>query len=97
MPELCEIGGKMDQLCCVGTQTAGDCATRPWTGNQPCASPDIEEPGHAFSQTPTITGILPGLPSDLRKALSNAMPQRRNDGNAPADELRMARRVAGRN
>ncbi|KAB2543178.1 HupU protein [Salipiger aestuarii] len=104
---LCEIGCMMEHLGCVGTQAVGDCNTRPWngqgsctSGNYPCiacTAPEFEEPGHAFTQTPTIAGIPVGLPSDMPKAwfmalasLSKAATPKRIDVNAHSDRVRIA-------
>ncbi|EIE50135.1 NADH-quinone oxidoreductase subunit B family protein [Salipiger aestuarii] len=110
---LCEIGCMMEHLGCVGTQAVGDCNTRPWngqgsctSGNYPCiacTAPEFEEPGHAFTQTPTIAGIPVGLPSDMPKAwfmalasLSKAATPKRIDVNAHSDRVRIAPAPRGR-
>jgi len=103
---LSEIGCMMEHLGCVGTQAVGDCNIRPWNGtgsctrgNYPCircTSPEFEEPGHPFSQTPKIAGIPVGLPSDMPKAwfmalasLSKAATPKRVGRNARADRVKV--------
>ena len=110
---LCEIGCMMEHLGCVGTQAVGDCNIRPWNGegsctrgNYPCiacTAPEFEEPGHVFTETPTIAGIPVGLPSDMPKAwfmalasLSKAATPKRIDTNAHSDRIRVAPSPKGR-
>ncbi|WP_335946768.1 HupU protein [Salipiger bermudensis] len=102
--KLCEMGCMMEHLGCVGTQAVGDCNIRPWNGegsctrgNYPCiacTAPEFEEPGHPFTETPTIAGIPVGLPSDMPKAwfmalasLSKAATPQRIERNAHSDRL----------
>lgn len=111
--KLCEIGCMMEHLGCVGTQAVGDCNIRPWNGegsctrgNYPCiacTSPEFEEPGHPFTETPTIAGIPVGLPSDMPKAwfmalasLSKAATPKRIDVNAHSDRIRVVPNLKGR-
>lgn len=71
-------GCMMENMGCLGTQARADCNVRPWNGNGSClkggyacincTSPDFEEPGHAFTQTPKVAGIPVGLPTDMPKA-----------------------------
>ncbi|EPX75417.1 HupU protein [Salipiger mucosus] len=104
---LSEMGCMMEHLGCVGTQAVGDCNIRPWNGegsctrgNYPCiacTAPEFEEPGHTYTETPTIAGIPVGLPSDMPKAwfmalasLSKAATPKRIDVNAHSDRIRVA-------
>ncbi|MDF0600235.1 HupU protein [Psychromarinibacter sp. C21-152] len=104
---LSELGCMMEHLGCVGTQAVGDCNIRPWNGEGSCTrggypciactSPEFEEPGHTYTETPTIAGIPVGLPSDMPKAwfmalasLSKAATPRRIDVNAHSDRIRVA-------
>ena len=110
---LCEMGCMMEHLGCVGTQAVGDCNIRPWNGegsctrgNYPCiacTAPEFEEPGHPFTETPTIAGIPVGLPSDMPKAwfmalasLSKAATPQRIERNAHSDRLVQAPSVKAR-
>lgn len=102
--KLSDMGCMMEHLGCVGTQARADCNIRPWngsgsclTGNYPCincTAPGFEEPGHAFTRTPKISGIPVGLPTDMPKAwfvalasLSKAATPARLRDNATRDRL----------
>jgi len=75
---LGDMGCMMENLGCKGTQARADCNIRAWNGsgscldgNYPCincTAPGFEEPGHGFAQTPKISGIPIGLPTDMPKA-----------------------------
>jgi uptake hydrogenase small subunit len=99
-----DLGCLMEHLGCLGTQAHADCNTRLWNGQGSCTrggyacinctAPEFEEPGHAFQQTPTISGIPIGLPTDMPKAwfialasLSKAATPERLRRNAVADHL----------
>lgn len=101
---LSEMGCMMEHLGCKGTQARADCNIRPWNGsgscldgNYPCincTAPAFEEPGHAFTRTPKISGIPIGLPTDMPKAwfvalasLSKAATPDRLRKNATRDRL----------
>ena len=102
--KLCDLGCMMENLGCKGTQARADCNRRAWNGagscldgNYPCincTAPGFEEPGHTFTQTPKISGIPVGLPTDMPKAwfvalasLSKAATPARLRENAVADHL----------
>ncbi len=104
---LCDLGCMMENLGCKGTQARADCNTRSWNGagscldgGYPCincTAPGFEEPGHAFTRTPKISGIPVGLPTDMPKAwfvalasLSKAATPARLKENAVADHLTRA-------
>lgn len=101
---LAEFGCMMEHLGCVGTQAHGDCNTRTWNGEGSCTrggypciactSPEFEEPGRVFTETPKLGGIPVGLPSDMPKAwfialasLSKAATPKRLRDNARAERL----------
>ena len=101
---LCDLGCMMENLGCKGTQARADCNLRPWNGigscldgNYPCincTAPEFENPGHAFTTTPKISGIPVGLPTDMPKAwfvalasLSKAATPSRLRRNAVADHV----------
>lgn len=101
---LSDMGCMMEHLGCVGTQARADCNIRPWNGsgscldgNYPCincTAPGFEEPGHPFTQTPKISGIPVGLPTDMPKAwfvalasLSKAATPARLRANAARDRV----------
>jgi NiFe hydrogenase small subunit HydA len=97
-------GCLMEHMGCLGTQARADCNLRPWNGagsctdgGYPCVrctSPEFEEPGHPFLETPKVAGIPVGLPTDMPKAwfvalaslAKSATPQRVRD-NASADHV----------
>lgn len=102
---LCDLGCMMENLGCKGTQARADCNMRAWNGagscldgNYPCincTAPGFEEPGHGFTETPKISGIPVGLPTDMPKAwfvalasLSKAATPKRLKENAVADHFR---------
>jgi Ni,Fe-hydrogenase I small subunit len=102
--KLCDLGCMMENLGCKGTQARADCNMRAWNGtsscldgNYPCincTAPGFEEPGHGFTQTPKISGIPVGLPTDMPKAwfvalasLSKAATPSRLKRNAVTDRL----------
>jgi Ni,Fe-hydrogenase I small subunit len=102
---LCDLGCMMENLGCKGTQARADCNMRSWNGagscldgNYPCincTAPGFEEPGHGFTETPKISGIPVGLPTDMPKAwfvalasLSKAATPKRLKENAVADHFR---------
>jgi uptake hydrogenase small subunit len=104
--ELSDLGCMMEHLGCKGTQAHADCNTRLWNGEGSClrggypcincTSPDFEEPGHAFVETPKLAGIPIGLPTDMPKAwfvalasLSKAATPKRLRENAVADYIRV--------
>jgi uptake hydrogenase small subunit len=76
--KLCDRGCMMENLGCKGTQARADCNIRPWNGSGSCieggypcincTAPAFEEPGHAFTVTPKVSGIPIGLPTDMPKA-----------------------------
>ena len=99
------LGCMMEHLGCVGTQAVGDCNIRGWNGGSSCTragyacinctSPEFEEPGHPFSETPKFAGIPVGLPTDMPKAwfmalasLSKAATPARLSQNATSDRTR---------
>lgn len=103
---LGDLGCMMENLGCKGTQARADCNIRPWNGygsclegGYPCincTSPGFEEPGHVFTETPKISGIPIGLPTDMPKAwfvalaaLSKAATPNRLRSNAVSDQLRV--------
>ncbi|MFZ2102290.1 MAG: HupU protein [Oricola sp.] len=102
--KLCDLGCMMENLGCKGTQARADCNMRAWNGSGSCldggypcincTAPGFEEPGHAFTLTPKISGIPVGLPTDMPKAwfvalasLSKAATPPRLKENAVADHL----------
>jgi NiFe hydrogenase small subunit HydA len=102
--KLCDLGCMMENLGCKGTQARADCNMRAWNGSGSCldggypcincTAPGFEEPGHAFTLTPKISGIPVGLPTDMPKAwfvalasLSKAATPARLKENAVADHL----------
>lgn len=102
--KLSEMGCMMENLGCKGTQARADCNIRAWNGSGSCidggypcincTAPGFEEPGHAFTETPKISGIPIGLPTDMPKAwfvalaaLSKAATPARLKKNAGADHL----------
>ena len=105
--KLCDRGCMMENLGCKGTQARADCNIRPWNGSGSCieggypcvncTAPAFEEPGHAFTATPKVSGIPIGLPTDMPKAwfvalaaLSKAATPHRLKQNAVADKLEVA-------
>ncbi len=97
-----DLGCMMEHMGCKGTQAHADCNLRPWNGNGSCTSggypcisctePGFEEPGHPFAETPKISGIPIGLPTDMPKAwfvalaaLSKSATPKRVRVNATAD------------
>lgn len=97
-----DLGCLMEHLGCLGTQAHGDCNRRSWNGQGSCTrggyacidctAPEFEEPGHPFSDTPSIAGIPIGLPADMPKAwfvalstLAKAATPERLRKNAVAD------------
>lgn len=104
--KLADLGCMMENLGCKGTQARADCNIRPWNGTGSCidggypcincTSPVFEEPGHVFTETPKISGIPIGLPTDMPKAwfvalaaLSKAATPPRLRRNATEDHLRV--------
>lgn len=102
--KLCDMGCMMEHLGCKGTQARADCNIRAWNGsgscldgNYPCincTAPEFEEPGHGFTETPKISGIPIGLPTDMPKAwfvalasLSKAATPSRLKQDAASDRL----------
>jgi len=102
-----DLGCMMEYMGCLGTQAHADCNTRLWNGEGSClrggyacincTAPGFEEPGHSFSETPTIAGIPIGLPTDMPKAwfvalasLSKAATPKRLKENAVADHIRVS-------
>jgi Ni,Fe-hydrogenase I small subunit len=94
----------MEHLGCLGTQAHADCNTRLWNGSGSCTrggyacinctSPEFEEPGHAFAETPSLAGIPIGLPTDMPKAwfvalssLAKAATPERLRKNAVSDHI----------
>jgi NiFe hydrogenase small subunit HydA len=73
-----DLGCMMENMGCKGTQAHADCNTRLWNGSGSClrggyacincTSPNFEEPGHAFGETPKVAGIPIALPTDMPKA-----------------------------
>ncbi len=105
--KLCDLGCMMENLGCKGTQARADCNIRAWNGSGSCidggypcvncTAPGFEEPGHAFTMTPKISGIPIGLPTDMPKAwfvalaaLSKAATPSRLRDNATSDRLTVA-------
>ncbi len=103
--KLCDRGCMMENLGCKGTQARADCNIRAWNGSGSCidggypcincTAPGFEEPGHAFTMTPKISGIPIGLPTDMPKAwfvalaaLSKAATPPRLRENATAEQLK---------
>lgn len=101
---LSDMGCMMEHLGCVGTQAHGDCNTRTWNGEGSCTrggypcinctSPEFEEPGRTFTETPKVAGVPVGLPTDMPKAwfialasLSKAATPQRLRDNANADHI----------
>lgn len=97
-----DMGCMMEHMGCKGTQAHADCNLRPWngagsctSGGYPCISctePGFEEPGHPFAETPKVSGIPIGLPTDMPKAwfvalaaLSKSATPKRVRVNATAD------------
>ncbi len=104
--KLCDLGCMMENLGCKGTQARADCNIRAWNGSGSCidggypcincTGPGFEEPGHAFTETPKVSGIPIGLPADMPKAwfvalasLSKAATPARLKQNATADHLQV--------
>jgi len=102
-----DLGCMMEHMGCLGTQAHADCNTRLWNGEGSClrggyacincTAPGFEEPGHSFSETPTIAGIPIGLPTDMPKAwfvalasLSKAATPKRLKENAVSDHIRVS-------
>lgn len=102
-----DLGCMMEHLGCKGTQAHADCNTRPWNGEGSClrggyscincTAPGFEEPGHAFLETPKISGIPVGLPTDMPKAwfvalasLAKAATPKRLKVNANSDHIRIS-------
>lgn len=105
-----QLGCMMEHLGCLGTQAHADCNTRLWNGEGSCirggfacincTAPEFEEPGHAFTETPTIAGIPIGLPTDMPRAwfvalssLSKAATPERLKVNAVSDHVRIGPRI----
>jgi NiFe hydrogenase small subunit HydA len=103
--KLADLGCMMENLGCKGTQARADCNIRPWNGSGSCidggypcincTAPAFEEPGHSFTETPKISGIPIGLPTDMPKAwfvalasLSKAATPARLRRSATEDYLR---------
>ena len=99
-----DLGCLMEHLGCLGTQAHADCNTRAGNGEGSCTrggyacinctAPEFEEPGHPFTETPSIAGIPVGLPTDMPKAwfvalasLSNAATPERLRKNANSDHV----------
>jgi Ni,Fe-hydrogenase I small subunit len=99
-----DLGCLMEHLGCLGTQAHADCNTRAWNGEGSCTrggyacthctAPEFEEPGHPFTETPSIAGIPVGLPTDMPKAwfvalasLSKAATPERLRKNATSDHV----------
>ena len=99
-----DLGCMMEHLGCLGTQAQGDCNTRAWNGHGSCTrggfacinctAPEFEEPGHPFTETPSIAGVPVGLPTDMPKAwfvalasLSKAATPERLRRNAVSDHI----------
>ena len=104
--KLSDLGCMMENLGCKGTLARADCNIRPWNGSGSCidggypcincTSPTFEEPGHTFTETPKISGIPVGLPTDMPKAwfvalasLSKAATPQRLRSNATGDHLKV--------
>jgi NiFe hydrogenase small subunit HydA len=102
--EPSDLGCLMEHLGCLGTQAHADCNTRLWNGSGSCTrggyacinctSPEFEEPGHVFQETPSLAGIPIGLPTDMPKAwfvalssLAKAATPERLRKNAVADHV----------
>lgn len=99
-----DLGCLMEHLGCLGTQAHADCNTRLWNGSGSCTrggyacinctSPEFEEPGHPFAETPSLAGIPIGLPTDMPKAwfvalssLAKAATPERLRKNAVSDHI----------
>ncbi|MCG8443726.1 MAG: hypothetical protein MI723_18140 [Caulobacterales bacterium] len=73
-----QAGCMMEHLGCKGTQAAGDCNQRRWSGGAgctdagyscvACTQPGFEEASAAFLETEKLAGIPLGLPRDMPKA-----------------------------
>jgi len=104
--KLSDLGCMMENLGCKGTLARADCNIRAWNGSGSCidggypcincTSPTFEEPGHTFTETPKISGIPVGLPTDMPKAwfvalasLSKAATPQRLRSNATGDHLKV--------
>lgn len=104
--KLCDLGCMMENLGCKGTQARADCNIRQWNGSGSCihggypcincTEPGFEEPGHTFTETPKISGIPIGLPTDMPKAwfvalasLSKAATPARLKTNATAADIKI--------
>ncbi|WP_230970934.1 NADH-quinone oxidoreductase subunit B family protein [Nitrogeniibacter aestuarii] len=102
-----DMGCMMEHMGCKGTQAHADCNLRPWNGNGSCTSggypcisctePGFEEPGHPFAETPKVSGIPIGLPTDMPKAwfvalaaLSKSATPKRVRVNATSDHTVIA-------
>ncbi len=111
--KLCDHGCMMENLGCKGTLARADCNIRPWNGSGSCidggypcincTAPGFEEPGHPFVETPKVSGIPVGLPTDMPKAwfvalasLSKAATPSRLRKNAVADRLTVPPAERGR-
>jgi len=101
-----DMGCMMEHMGCKGTQAHADCNLRAWNGSgsctnggYPCISctePSFEEPGHPFAETPKVSGIPIGLPTDMPKAwfvalaaLSKSATPKRVRVNATSDHARI--------
>lgn len=101
-----DMGCMMEHMGCKGTQAHADCNLRAWNGSgsctnggYPCISctePGFEEPGHPFAETPKVSGIPIGLPTDMPKAwfvalaaLSKSATPKRVRVNATSDHARI--------
>jgi NiFe hydrogenase small subunit HydA len=99
-----QLGCLMEHMGCLGTQAHADCNSRLWNGEGSClrggyvcincTAAGFEEPGHCFTETPKISGIPIGLPTDMPKAwfvalasLSKAATPPRLKQNASADHI----------
>lgn len=75
---LGQNGCLMENLGCKATQARADCNIRLWNGKGSClrggyacigcTSPEFDQPGHKFMQTPKVAGIPIGIPTDMPKA-----------------------------
>ncbi len=100
-------GCMMENRGCLGTQARADCNTRLWNGQGSClrggyacincTAPEFEEPGHCFCETPKISGIPVGLPTDMPKAwfvalasLAKAATPKRLKINAISEQIRIS-------
>ncbi|MDX2471180.1 MAG: HupU protein [SAR324 cluster bacterium] len=72
------MGCLMENYGCKATQAQGDCNIRLWPGGGSClrggysciacTSPNFQNPGHPYLETPKVAGIPSTLPTDMPKA-----------------------------